>query len=56
MADNVFAAAYLVKAGLAYEALGDKASARDCYNRVADEYPQSMEAYEINKYLARVAE
>ncbi len=55
-ADNVFAAAYLVKAGLAYEALGDKASALACYNKVADNYPQSMEAYEINKYIARVSE
>lgn len=55
-ADNVFAAAYLVKAGLAYEALGDKASALACYNKVADRYPQSMEAYEINKYIARVSE
>ena len=56
MADNVFAAAYLVKAGLAYEALGDKAAALDCYNRVKNDYPQSIEAYDINSYIARVAE
>lgn len=56
VADNVFAAAYLVKAGLAYEALGDKAAALDCYNRVKNDYPQSIEAYDINSYIARVAE
>ena len=55
-ADNVFAATYLVKAGLAYEALGDKASALNCYKKVEDSYPQSIEAYEIAKYIARVSE
>ncbi len=55
-ADNVFAAAYLVKEGLALEALGDKAGALECYNTVRDDYPQSLEAYEINKYIARVSE
>ncbi len=55
-ADNVFAATYLIKEGLAYEALGDKASALSCYNTVKDSYPQSIEAYEINKYIARVSQ
>lgn len=55
-ADNLFAASYLVKEGLALEALGDKAGALACYNTVRDSYPQSPEAYEINKYIARVSE
>lgn len=55
-ADNVFAATYLVKEGLAYEALGNKADALACYVSVRDNYPQSIEAYEINKYIARVSE
>lgn len=56
MADNIFAATYLMKAGLAYEALGDKAGALRCYNRIQDSYPQSVEAYDISSSIARVAE
>jgi len=55
-ADNIFAATYLLKAGLAYEALGQKAKALECYKAIEDNYPSSIEAYEITKYIARVAE
>lgn len=56
MADNVFAATYLLKQGLAYEALGNKADALACYKTIQDKYPQAVEAYDINKYIARVSE
>lgn len=56
MADNVFAATYLLKQGLACEALGNKADALECYKTIRDNYPQSIEAYDINKYIARVTE
>lgn len=56
MGKNVFAAGYLLKAGLAYEKLGDKASALAAYNKIPDLYPQSVEAYDIDKYIARVSE
>ena len=55
-ADNIFAATYLLKAGLAYEALGQKAKALECYKAIEDNYPSSIEAYDISKYIARVAE
>lgn len=55
-ADNVFAATYLLKEGLAHEALGNKADALACYEAIQDKYPQSIEAYDINKYIARVSE
>ena len=55
-ADNVFAASYLVKAGLACEALGDKAGALKCYKVIEDRYPNSIEGYEIAKYITRVSE
>lgn len=55
-ADNVFAAQYLFKAGLAYEKLGDKAAALKCYKTIEDKYPQSIEAYDIQKYIVRVGE
>lgn len=54
--DNVFAAAYLVKAGVVYEKLGDKAAALKCYKTVADKYPQSIEAMDIDKYINRISE
>ena len=55
-ADNVYAAAYLLKEGSAHEALGQKAEALACYKTIEEDYPQSLEAYEIAKNIARVAE
>ena len=55
-ADNVFAAGYLLKEGSALEALGRKEEALACYKTIEDKYPQSLEAYDIVKYIARVAE
>lgn len=51
--DNMLAAAYLVKAGAVYEKLGKAAKAVDCYKKVKDQYPQSIEAYDIDKYITR---
>ena len=56
VADNVFAAGYLLKEGSAHEALGQKAEALACYKSIEENYPQSIEAYEIAKHIARVAE
>ncbi|MCR4860208.1 MAG: tetratricopeptide repeat protein [Bacteroidales bacterium] len=55
-ADNAFAAGYLLKEGSAHEALGQKAEALACYKAIQQDYPQSLEAYEIAKNIARVAE
>lgn len=52
-ADNIFAAAYLLKAGVAYEALGNKAAALKCYETIKDQYAQSIEGYDIDKYITR---
>ena len=52
-ADNVFAAAYLLKAGIVYEQLGNKAKALECYKTIKDKYPQSIEGYDIDKYITR---
>lgn len=56
VADNIFVAGYLLKEGLVYEAMGDKANALECYNSIKSNYPSSLEAYDINKYIARVSE
>jgi tetratricopeptide (TPR) repeat protein len=55
-ADNMFAAGYLLKEGSVLEALDRKEEALACYKTIEDKYPQSLEAYDIAKYIARVAE
>ncbi len=55
-ADNSFAAGYLLKEGLAQEKLGDKAAALACYKTIKDKYPQSVDAYDIDRYIAAVEE
>ncbi|MBR5043063.1 MAG: tetratricopeptide repeat protein [Bacteroidales bacterium] len=52
-ADNMFAAGYLLKAGILYEEMGDKAKALECYKTIKDKYPQSIEGYDIDKYITR---
>ena len=55
-ADNLFAAAYLVKAGQMYLSAGQNDKALKAFQTVKDKYPQSIEAYDIDKYINRVAE
>ena len=50
----MFAATYLLKAGAVAEKLGDNAKALSFYNKIKEEYPQSMEGYDIDKYIGRI--
>ncbi len=52
--DNMFAATYLLKAGEVAEKLGDNAKALSYYKLIEDQYPQSLEAVEIGKYIGRI--
>jgi tetratricopeptide (TPR) repeat protein len=52
--DNIFAAGYLLKAGVVAEKLGENAKALSFYEKIQDQYPQSMEAYDIDKYIGRI--
>ena len=52
--DNMYAAGYLLKAGMVAEKLGENEKALACYETIKDQYPQSMEAYEIDKYIGRI--
>ena len=54
ISDDVFSATYLLKAGQAYEADGNDAKALAAYKEIKDNYPQSMEAYDIDKYITRL--
>jgi hypothetical protein len=44
----------LKKAGLAYEALGDKTNALKMYEEILNEWEGTEEATDIEKYIARV--
>ena len=52
--DNMFAADYLLKAGAVCEKLGQKDQALAFYKKIKDQYPQSMEGYDIDKYISRI--
>ena len=52
--DNMFAAGYLLKAGVVAEKLGQNEKALGFYTQIKDQHPDSMEAYEIAKYIGRL--
>ena len=52
--DNMFAAGYLLKAGAVAEKLGDDAKALAFYKQIKEKYPQSMEGYDVDKYIGRI--
>ena len=54
MADNLFAATYLLKAGVTAEKLGQDAKALSFYKKIKDQYSSSMEGYDIDKYIGRI--
>ncbi len=45
---------YLKKLGLVYEKLGDYPSTKSAFERIANEFPTSLEARDIEKYIGRV--
>jgi len=53
-ADNIYAATYLLKAGVAYEELKKPEEALKLYKEIKDKYPQSVEGYDIDKYISRI--
>ena len=52
--DNVYAAGYLLKAAAVAEELGDDAKALAFYKKIQDQYPSSVEAYDVDKYIGRI--
>ena len=53
-ADNMFAATYLLKAGIVAEQMGENDKALSFYKKIKEQYPQSMEGYDIDKYISRI--
>ncbi len=54
LSDDMFSASYLLKAGITYEELGNNDKALACYKRIKDTWPQSVEGYDIDKYISRI--
>ena len=52
--DNAFAAAYLLKAGIAAEAQGNNEQALSFYKEIKDQWNSAPEAMEIDKYISRI--
>jgi len=52
--DNLLTPLYLYRAALAYEMNNQREKAADNYKRIRDDYPQSMQAREVDRNLARL--
>ena len=52
--ENAYTASYLFKAALVSEELGDKAGALKLYKESETKYPQTIEGYDIQKYISRI--
>ena len=52
--DNEYVAGYLFKAALVSEELGDTAAALKYYKEIETKYPQTLEGYDIQKYISRI--
>ena len=52
--DNMYAADYLLKAGVVAEKLGQNEKALGFYNIIKNKYPQSVAGYDIDKYIGRL--
>jgi len=53
LSNNIFSANYLLKAGLCYEELGQMDKALEAYNKIKNEFPNSPEGMEVQKYISR---
>ena len=47
-------ATYLFKAALVSEETGDLDGALKLYKEIEDKYPQTLEGYDIQKYISRI--
>jgi len=54
--DELLTPLYLYRAGMAYELDKQNDKAKDAYKRIRDEYPQSLQARDMDKFLARLGE
>ncbi len=51
---NSYTAGYLLKAGIICEEMGDNEQALQFYDEISVKYPNTLEAYEVGKYISRL--
>lgn len=52
--NNTLSPLYYLQAGQLFEAIGQKNKALECYETIKNEYPQSVQRQDIDKYIERV--
>ncbi|MCQ2146320.1 MAG: tetratricopeptide repeat protein [Bacteroidales bacterium] len=52
--DNIYVSTYHLKAGVVCEQLGQNDKALSYYKEIKDKYAQTVEGYDIDKYITRV--
>lgn len=52
--DNEYRPAYLLKAALVCEETGNQAEALNLYKEIETKYPQTVEGYDVQKYISRI--
>lgn len=52
--NNTLSPLFYLQAGQIYESLGKKDEAQNCYETIKNEYPQSMQSQDIDKYIERL--
>lgn len=52
--DMPFNASILMKMGIQYQEAGQLDKALECFKKIEDDYPQSIEAYDVAKYISRI--
>ena len=53
--NNYTSPIYLLKAGQALESIGDYESAVDAYEKIKEDYPESQEGRDIQRYISRAS-
>ena len=54
LGENELTPSYLLKAALVCEETGDNASALKLYKEIESKYPQTVEGYDVQKYISRI--
>lgn len=53
-ANNTLSPMFYLQAGQIYESLGNKDKAMECYETIKNDYPQTIQSQDIDKYIERL--
>ena len=52
--NNTLSPLFYLQAGQIFEAIGENSKALECYETIKNEYPQSIQRQDIDKYIERL--